>query len=187
MKKILAAFMICVLGLATPTAAFAADAELTANDFILAEVVDETPFGVITDADGSVVEVLAMGRGTYVDSIFTLKRGQSLTTYQYEPHKNFSVGIEMRDDNGNLVTTVGVKTTIELYCCETIGGQPRYLVDIHDWTTSSAMYQRRHEVVADQNMIDAIADDYPYFNGKISVAENAASDLTFRLVIKMDE
>ena len=42
-------------------------------------------FGVITDSEGNVVEVLIMPLATYVNSVYTIPANGNLITYQYEP------------------------------------------------------------------------------------------------------
>lgn len=192
MKKLITAFVICVMGLTTVSAtAFAADAGLsdasteavsTKGD---SEVTDDTPFGVILDADGNIVETLIMPRGNYVNSVQTIPAGGSLITYQYQPSKSFTVEFNERNANGTVITASGIDVLLELYMSKTIGGSDRErLVSMPFTTRADAPDFESFHITYNQYDIDE-HPDYPYYNGKI-VNLSTTRSLTFRLVVSMD-
>ena len=79
-------FIACILCVTAITGTAFADTEASSNWY-----------GVITDADGNVVEVLTMTRTLYVDSIHTIPAGGSFVSYQYEPDESFIFGFLNHD------------------------------------------------------------------------------------------
>ncbi len=151
----------------------------------LSEVIDDTPFGVITDADGNVVETLIMTRGTYVNGVQTIPAGGSLITYQYQPRKRFTVGFDERDKNGTVITASGIEVELEMYRSKTIGGSNRERVVHMPFTTRYYAPDTEYfSITLDQNDIEE-KPDYPYYNGKI-VNLSTTQSLKFRLIVSMD-
>lgn len=184
MKKVISAFLILVLCIiAVPT-------EALANSVI----VDDTPLGVITDADGNVVEVIPTPRdipsnGKYVDSIYTIPKGGSLTTYQYQPKEYFEFGFAYyAADDKTVVTTRGGRMLLQLYKSSTIGGTreldyeyefstsyeeqfPHDTYDTRAWAFLNTMYLEFDEA-------------YPYYNGKYVNKSDKA--ISLRVFVIMD-
>lgn len=83
MKKLISAFLACVLNLTCTSVAAFAKTEVTASASTSApvptyehvEVFDDTPFGVIIDANGNIVENIMMTRADYVNNVYTIPAG----------------------------------------------------------------------------------------------------------------
>ena len=124
MKKVISFVLACVVMLTSSISVAFADA----SEY-------EGAFGVITNAEGEVVEVIPMTRATYYDKRITLTPGDTLTTYQYEPNDTFFAGFWFcnRDDEW---TTRNGSVLIELYGSGTIGGDGKTLWDSCTFSTN---------------------------------------------------
>lgn len=188
MKKILAMILSCVLCLvAIPTVAFADE-----------PIVDNSPLGVITDAEGNIVETLVIPRsvpsnGKYVDSICTIPAKGTLTSYQYEPKRYIEFGFAYyADDEQTVVTTRNGMINLQLFKSASIGG------------TRELDYQYRFSTNYEDVFIDSPEDingyhgwafvnqdlEYypdpskPYYNGKYVNESNFP--ITLRVLVWMD-
>lgn len=193
MKKLISAFLACVLNLTCTSVAAFAKTEVTASASTSApvptyehvEVFDDTPFGVIIDANGNIVENIMMTRADYVNNVYTIPAGGELITYQYQPTTNFTVGFGERNINGNLITASGIDVLLEIYRSKTIGGGNRERVVSMPFTTRKyAPNMEYYSITLSEEDIDE-KPDYPYYNGKITNLSNTKS-LTFRLVVSMN-
>lgn len=95
----------------------------------------EGAFGVITNAEGEVIEVIPMPRQTYYDKRVTLTPGDTLTTYQYEPNDVFFAGFWFCNRNNEWTTRNG-SVLIELYGSSTIGSDGKKLLDSCTFSTN---------------------------------------------------
>lgn len=78
-------------------------------------------FGVITDANGTVVEVIRMTRTVYDNSIYTIPAGGSFISYQYEPSSSFHFGFTNKDQNNNTITDSRCKFNLSIETSNSIG------------------------------------------------------------------
>ncbi|MGN0679883.1 MAG: hypothetical protein ACI4JS_09495 [Oscillospiraceae bacterium] len=160
------------------------------------KVVDDSPLGVITDANGNIVEVLTVPRavpsnGKYVDSICTIPAHGTLTSYQYKPKEYIEFAFACyADDETTLVTTRNGEITLQLLRSATIGGT-RSLVYGHTFSTN-------YEDITTVSYVDGTPHawafvnetDYhfdssmPYYNGKYINESDFA--ITLRILIWMD-
>lgn len=167
MKKILSLVLACVLcAAAMPVVSFA-DIQATANIF-----------GVITDAEGNIVEVLPMPRTTYVDSVYTLSPGGKFTSYQYEPSENFFFGFFSTDKNGVKITANGSRLEETVEVSNVVGGDGRKVLSTKTCTVTAN--QTRYFLNPD----NVKNSGYKYYNG---ILENKSSySVSVRIVVGMD-
>ncbi len=133
-------------------------------------------FGVITDAEGNIVEVLPMTRAVYVDSIYTIPAGGSFISYQYEPSENFIFGFRTYDENGTRITEYDRQVELSVEMSNSIGGTRDVFgpytydigtEDIGRFLTPDSTY------------------DYRYFNGKI--INKSSYSTTVRIMVIVDQ
>ncbi len=139
MKKVVSLVLTCVIMLTS----FVVVAYADISEY-------EGAFGVITNAEGEVVEVIPMPRQTYLDKVFTLTPGDTLTTYQYEPNSTFAAGFRLNNKN-NVLTTRNATVLIELFGSSTIGSDGKILLEKYTFSTNS-----------ENNLYNEYYDDYPY-------------------------
>lgn len=162
MKKILSLILACVLCFTTMS--------ITA----FAGTTDKGLFGVITDAEGNVVEVLAMPRTSYVNSVYTIPAKGSLTTYQYEVRDNFYFGYATTDTDGNKITESNRNLILTVEGSATIGASNRTTLSNLNVTTG----------VGDKNGIIGLTytnGSYTYYNGKIT--NQSSLPVTVRVIV----
>lgn len=168
MKKILSWFLACILCvIAIPNMAFA-DTEASDN-----------LFGVITDAEGNIVEVLTMPKTVYVDSIHTIPAGGSFVSYQYEPNKSFTFGFLNHDESGKIITEYGRQVELSVEMSDSIGGGGRdvfgpYTYDIYV-NGDMGRFINPHKSIY----------NYRYFNGKI--INKSSLPTTIRIMVAVDQ
>ena len=110
MKKILSLILACVMCFSVMSISAFADTQTS-----------DSLFGVITDADGNVVEYLNMPRDIYVNEIRTIPAGGKLTTFQYEPIDNVYFGFTNTDFDNNIITNPACEFKIQLQASKTVG------------------------------------------------------------------
>lgn len=168
MKKIISIALSCVLCvLAMSVTAFA---DVQANGGL---------FGVIIDADGSVVEVLPMPRTVYENSVYMIPAGGSFLSYQYEPTKNFLFGFDTRDNNGNYITAPNCTFDLTLQISSTIGADGKHVLQDKTIITGSAGNIGKGDTVGYTATSDRV-----YCNG---ILKNRSSVSTYvRIFVLMD-
>lgn len=167
MKKILSLILACVFCVTAMSVMVFADTETSDN-----------LFGIITDADGNVVEVLPMPRGTYVDSIYTIPAGGSFISYQYEPKESFVFGFYCVDKNFVRITELNRVLELSLEMSNSIGGGNRYVWGPYRYVTTS-------DVTGGFIGPDDVSIyDYKYYNGKL--VNKSSLSTTVRIIVAMD-
>lgn len=149
-------------------------------------ITDDGPLGVITDADGNIVEVITLARMTYVDNIFTLPAGGSFRSYQYEPKYQLFMGAKFHDDNGNVIATRDGRLRLELFGSNEIGGQ-RTRIDYVDFSTNyeeNLIHVDYYDTVGvSVHSPYTLEYQYRYYNG---VCTNLSSKtIKIRIIINM--
>lgn len=187
MKKVISILFICVICItAIPTTAFADEI-----------IIDNTTLGTITDADGNVVETLTIPRtvptnGKYVDSIYTIPAGGSLTTYQYKPEKYIEFGFGYyADDEKTVVTTRNGEILLELYRSSSIGGTRErvrgytFSTNYEEIVPDPDDFYKYHSWAFVNEEIGMFSDlTKPYYNGKYTNQSDFA--ISLRILIWMD-
>lgn len=168
MKKILSLFIACILCVTAITGTAFADTEASSNWY-----------GVITDADGNVVEVLTMTRTLYVDSIHTIPAGGSFVSYQYEPAESFIFGFRNHDENGRIITEYGRQVELSVEMSNSIGGGGRDVFGPYTYSIyvngDMGRFINPHKSTY----------NYRYFNGKI--INKSSLPTTIRIMIAVDQ
>lgn len=167
MKKIISLFLACVVCIVSMSVTAFADNAACDN-----------LFGVITDAEGNVVEVLNMPRGTYLNTIKTIPAGGSFISYQYEPKESFVFGFYCFDENYNRITELNRVVELSLEMSNTIGGGNREPWGPYTYILSADVNGRF------LGPDDVSIYDYKYYNGKL--VNKSSLPTTVRIILAMD-
>lgn len=167
MKKILSLILACALCVAAMPVVSFAETQTT-----------ESLFGVITDADGNVVEVLPMPRTTYVNSVYTIPAGGEFISYQYEPSESFYFGFYSVTENGDSITKTGSQLEEIVEMSNTIGGDGRKV-----WGTLSCTVTEKKigYFLASGNVSNS---GYRYYNGRLK--NKSSYSTTVRIIVGID-
>lgn len=137
---------------------------------------------VIQDADGKVEFTQLVTRHTYIDGVpYTISAGGTLTTYQYRPSSNFSIGYLVPP-----YTTANRNLTLSIYNSPSIGGT-RYLVKGRTVNTSTTPPDQNGSSVGSVSVYlapTAVNSSRPYYNG--TIINNSSSSATVALLVTMD-
>lgn len=138
-------------------------------------------YGVMRDAEGNILEVVQMTRGTYVNSVHTFPVGATFTTYQYLPQSFFNAYIAFDDTNGNYIATSDGWIKIQIFNSETIGGTRYGVSTFNDSFSTNKSYYGLDEVGICVHDIDTTR---PYYNAVYTNTSDKA--ITIRLLLECD-
>ncbi len=171
MKKILSLIFACVICvIAIPVSAFA-DTQTT----------DDIPFGVITDSEGNIVEVLAMPKATYVNAIYTIPAGGHFISYQYEPSERFVFGFKTYNEDGDRIIDDFYNLSMYIEASNSIGGGGRKIVK-HTIYYYGDKNNNPNECLLNVNLNQY---DYRYYNGEIK--NNSMYPTELRIMVVVDQ
>lgn len=137
-------------------------------------------YGVMRDAEGNILEVVQMTRGTYVNSVHTFPVGATFTTYQYLPKTFFNACIAFDDTNGNYIATPDGTIQIEVFNAESVGGQRNSFYPPESFSTNRDNYGMDNVGL----IIDTLNKSRPYYNAVYTNTSDKA--ITIRLLLECD-